>query len=84
MPKGSLPWLLLAAILATLFFVYLEGALVSPFFDAILSSSTWQSDSLSYAASGKRMVADFVRNILMVIVVGIWVGVLISARGAVQ
>jgi len=83
MPRGSLPWLFLAAILSTLFAVYLESALLHPFIDAILSTSAWQTSTNQYAAAGKRMIADFARSLLIVIVLGIWTGVLIDARRAV-
>lgn len=78
--SGSLPWLLLAAVLATLFAVFLESAFLHPTADAFMGTDVWQTNYNQYSYDGKRMVGQFVAHILTVIAVGIWVGVLIDAR----
>jgi len=78
--SGSLPWLLLAAVLCTLFAIFLEGAFLSPVADALLETEAWQTSHNTYAADGKAMLEGFVDNLLIVITIGIWVGVVIGAR----
>jgi len=80
MARGSLPWLLLAAILCTLFAIYIESAFIHPTTSALMGTEVWQTNHNQYSYEGKQMVAAFVRSVLAVLVIGIWVGVLIDAR----
>lgn len=80
MARGSLPWLILAAVLSTMFAFFLESALWAPLLHEILGTSAWQNSTNTYAADGKMMIADFAKNLLTVITLGIWIGVIIDAR----
>lgn len=80
MARGSLPWLILAAVLATLFAIWFEASFIAPFADGIMGSSLWSKQHTSQTAEGKRMVGDAVRNGLVVVILGIWVGLMIDAR----
>lgn len=80
MPRGSLPWLLLAAILCTLFAIFMEAAFLHPTTDALMGTEVWQTNHQQYAYEGKRMVGQFVAHILTVISLGIWTGVIIESR----
>lgn len=83
MPRsGSLPWLFIAAVLSTLFAVYVEASFIHPWVSAMTGTSLWQTNQLSYAYEGRRMIADFARSLLIIFVLGIWFGVLIDARKA--
>jgi putative copper export protein len=81
--SGSLPWLVLAAVICTLLAIFLESAFLHPVTSALMGTEVWQTSHNSYAYAGKQMVADFVGNLLTVIALGIWIGVLIDARRAV-
>lgn len=78
--RGSLPWLFLAAVLSTLFAVWIELAFIHPLGEAWMGTTTWQTNELAYAYDGRQMIADFVNNLLTIWVIGIWLGVLIDAR----
>lgn len=80
---GSVPWLLLAAILCTLFALYLESVFVVPTTDALMGTDVWQTTHNEYTADGKRMVGQLVAHLFSVFALGIWIGVLIDARRAV-
>jgi hypothetical protein len=81
--RGSLPWLLLAAVLSTLFAIWIEASFIHPVEQAITGTTLWQTNQLDYAYQGRVMVANFVRFLLVVWVLGIWAGVLIDARRSV-
>lgn len=78
--QGSLPWLLIAAVLSTLFAIWIEASFIHPFAEAWMGTTTWQTNNLEYAYRGRQMLADFVRSLLIIFVLGIWFGVLIDAR----
>ncbi|MFW5919667.1 MAG: hypothetical protein ACOCSF_05660 [Halanaeroarchaeum sp.] len=80
MPRGSLPWLFLAAVLCTLFAIFIESAFIHPTTSAMMGTDVWQANHNQYSYAGKQMVATFVRNLLTIFTLGIWVGVLIDAR----
>lgn len=80
---GSLPWLLLAAIVCTLFALYLESVFVVPTTDALMGTEVWQTNHNQYTSEGKRMVGQFVAHLFTLFAIGIWVGVLIDARRAI-
>lgn len=82
MPRGSLPWLVLAAVICTLFAIFLESAFLHPTASALMGTETWTTNHNTYSYAGKQMVGDFVKNLLSIIAIGIWFGVLISARRA--
>ena len=81
--SGSLPWLLLAAVISTLFAIYLETTMVQPFVDGIVSTQSWQSNPNQHIADGKGMTLVWVRHLTLIFVVTIWIGVLIDARRSV-
>jgi hypothetical protein len=81
--RGSLPWLLLAAIICTLFAVFLESAFIHPTTDALMGTETWQTNHNEYSWAGKRMIGQFAAHVLTVIALGIWINVLIEARRSV-
>lgn len=84
MPQsGSLPWLLLAAVICTLFAIFLESAFIAPTTGALMGTDVWQTNHNTYAYEGKQMVGDFVSHLVTIFVLGIWVGVLIDARRSV-
>ena len=82
MARGSLPWLILAAVLCTLLAIFVESAFIHPTTSALMGTETWQTNHNQYAYEGKQMVASFVRNLLAIFAIGIWTGVLIDARRA--
>lgn len=82
MARGSLPWLLLAAVLCTLFAIFMEAAFLHPTASALMGTEVWQTNHNQYSYAGKRMVGQLVAHLLTVIALGIWVGVLIDARRA--
>jgi len=81
--SGSLPWLILAAVLCTLFALFIEGGFIAPTTEALFATDVWQTNHNSYAYEGKQMVADFVRSLVIIFTLGIWFGVLIDARRSV-
>jgi len=80
MARGSLPWLILAAVLCTLFALGVDGVLIKPPTSALMGTDVWQTNHSQYSYAGKQMVGKFVKNISFIFVTGIWVGVLIAAR----
>lgn len=80
--SGSLPYVILAAVICTLFAIYLDSAFMSPTTEAYFATSVWQTNHQSFAYQGKQMVAGLARDVLIVITFAIWVGVLIEARRA--
>ena len=80
--SGSLPWLILAAVLCTLFAIFLESAFIAPTAEALMGTEVWQTNHNTYAYEGKQMVGDFVGHLVTVFAIGIWIGVLIDARRA--
>jgi len=80
MARGSLPWLLLAGVILTGFAVYIEATLVNPFATAWMGTSAWQNPTNSYAAQGMGMIGSYVRNILVIFILGIWIGIFLLAR----
>jgi len=81
--RGSLPWLILAAVLAIATAVFLVSALFNPFAEAFMGLDSWQNTGLSYTNEGQRMVGDFATFLLPTFVFAIAVGFLIEARRAV-
>jgi len=82
MPRGSLPWLLLAGVILTGFAVYLEATMLHPFSSAVMATDAWQNTSNPHAASGKGMIGAFVRNVLAILILGVWIGIFLLARRA--
>jgi hypothetical protein len=80
--SGSTPWLILAAVLCTLFAIFMESAFLAPTTDALMGTEVWATEYNQYSAEGKRMVGQFVAHLLTAIAFGIWVGVIIDARRA--
>ena len=78
--RGSMPWLLLAALLSILLAVWLQSAIISPFTSELFALEGWRGSSLSYANSGMRMVEQFVSTLLLAMVLAIAFGVVIDAR----
>lgn len=83
MPSGSLPWLILTAVICTAFAIFLESAFLAPTAEALMGTEVWKTNHNTYAWEGKQRVADFVTNLVMVFAIGIWFGVLIDARRSV-
>lgn len=80
MPRGSLPWLLLAGTLAIGLAIFLVSTLVNPVFAEFTALPGWRGSSLSYANEGMRMVGDFVNYLIVVVFLGVAIGVLVDAR----
>jgi hypothetical protein len=80
MARGSLPWLILAAVLSTLFAILLESAFLAPTVDALTGTDVWATEYNQHTYEGKRMVGELAAHALTVISLGIWTGVLIDAR----
>ena len=78
--RGSMPWLLLAALLAILLAVYLESALISPFTEELYALSGWRGSGLGYANEGMRMIEQFTSVLLLGMILAIAFGVVIDAR----
>lgn len=78
--RGSLPWLILAAVICTAFAIYLESALFAPVVDNLMATQTWQTNYSKHTYSSKRMVGNLAGHLLTILSLGIWVGVLIDAR----
>lgn len=83
MARGSLPWVIIAAALSIGVAVFLEAALIHPFFSHFFDLNGWRGSDLAYANAGMRMVGAFAKNLLLVIVFGISFGVLLEAREAI-
>lgn len=78
--SGSLPWIILVAVICTGLAILLESAFVAPTSEALMGTDLWTTNEQTYAYEGRQMIGDFVTYLLAVIVMGIWFGVLIEAR----
>jgi len=78
--RGSLPWLIIAAVLSIILGIFLVSALLTPYTDALMALPQWRNSTLDHANAGQRMVGDFVNHFLLVLFFGIAVGFLIDAR----
>jgi len=78
--SGSLPWLLLAAVLTTVFGIYLEITVVKPLTDGLVATDVWAQSSTEYTARGKSMVYDWISHLVLIMAAGIWFGVFVDAR----
>jgi|GEM_PF-3307481 len=82
MARGSLPWLILAAVICTLFAIWLESAFFHPTVGALTGTTVWQTNYTAETYRGKQMIGALAAHTLSFISVGIWIGVLIDARRA--
>lgn len=78
--SGSLPYVILAAVICILFAIYIDSALFSPTAEAYFATDVWQTNHQGFAYQGKQMVAGLARDILIVIVFAISMGIIIEAR----
>ena len=78
--SGSVPWLVLAAIVCIGIAVFLVSALFMPFANEIMGLPGWRGSDLGYANDGMRMIGDFVTYLLAIIVFGIGFGFMLDAR----
>lgn len=81
--SGSLPWLLLAAVICTALAIFLEGAFFAPIAEELMGTEVWQTNHNTYAWEGKQRVGALAGHLLTVFAMGIWIGVLIDARRSV-
>ena len=77
---GSLPWLLLAGLVAIMVAIFVDDVLLNPLFTEFTALAGWRGSDLEAANDSMRMVGDWVRNLLVIIIFSVSFGVVLEAR----